>query len=171
MLIFLTGFMCSGKTTEGRNAAKRLNIPFLDLDEELEKQTGQTVASFIETKGIDEFRHTESQILLHIGQILRQLQIDTEHQVSQPQAVIATGGGCILLPQNRDFLLLPNHKVIWLDLPYSLLIQRIRLNDRPLLKGLSDGEIEQIYNERLPLYQIASTCRIQSTLNIEQIFS
>ncbi len=171
MLIFLTGFMCSGKTTDGKTAAEKLNIPFLDLDEELERQSGISVTTFIETKGITAFRELESEILHNTPQLLQQVHPDLSHDINKPQAIIATGGGCILSQENREFLLQPNHAVIWLDLPFHLLMERSRLNSRPLLKALSEAEILRIYTERLPLYLATSTFRITALPVSEQIIA
>ena len=162
MLIFLTGFMCCGKTTDGKTVAERLNIPFLDLDEELEKRNGMSIWSFIEERGISEFRKAESEILLQTRQFLQRQLVESHHLTKRPEAVIATGGGSVLIPENREFLLQPDNVVIWLDLPFSLLLERIRLNQRPLLHGLNDEEILKVYTDRLPFYQNTFTHRISA---------
>jgi shikimate kinase len=171
MLIFLTGFMCSGKTTDGKIAAEKLQIPFLDLDEELEKRSGQSIWSFIETEGISAFRQMESEILLQSRQFLQSKLIESFHHTQRPEAIIATGGGSVLIAENRNFLLQPDHATVWLDLPFSTLLERIKTNNRPLLNGLSDADIYQIYTERLPFYQAVSTHRISNLPVPEQIIS
>lgn len=160
MLIFLIGFMCCGKTTDGKAAAEMMKIPFLDLDCELEKRSGKSIWNFIEDNGIAEFRRLENEILLDTPNLLQSKILETHHQSQRPEAVIATGGGSILSKENRDFLANPQNCVIWLDLPFPLLLERIRLSQRPLLRGLSDEEVLAVYQERLPFYQNICTHRI-----------
>jgi shikimate kinase len=171
MLIFLTGFMCSGKTTDGKAIAQSLNIPFLDLDEELEKRSGMSIWTFIETRGITEFRQLETEILFQTRQFLHSKLIEAPHHTNKPEAIIATGGGSILKQENRDFLQQTDHKVIWLDLPFPLLLERIRANKRPLLQGLTDTEIYNLYLERVPMYQSVCHQRITSFPILEQLQS
>lgn len=171
MLIYLTGFMCSGKTTDGKAAADILKVPFLDLDAELEKQSGTTISSFIEHKGITDFRKLESEILLNSLQILQNQFPGFSISSGKPSTVIATGGGCVLLPENREFLQKTGNAVIWLNLPFSLLLERIHNIQRPLLKDLSDEEIQQLYLERLQFYQLTATHQITSQPVVEQIIT
>lgn len=171
MLIFLTGFMCSGKTTDGRAIAHHLDIPFLDLDEELEKQSGISIWTFIEQRGIIEFRRLETEILLQTRQFLQSKLIENHQLTNKPEAIIATGGGSVLKAENREFLSLPDHKVIWLDLPFQILLARIRANRRPLLQGLDDEQIYSLYLERLPSYQSIYHSRITTLPVVEQILS
>jgi shikimate kinase len=171
MLIFLTGFMCSGKTTDGKAAADKLGIPFLDLDAELEKRSGISIWTLIEQSGIAEFRRLESEILLDSRQFLQKQLLSSHLDARKPEAVIATGGGSVLIAENRNFLMQPGNAVIWLDPPFPLLLERIRLSQRPLLHGLCDGEILKVYNERLPFYQNTCTHRLSTLPFAEQILS
>ncbi|MFO7659971.1 MAG: shikimate kinase [Candidatus Cloacimonadaceae bacterium] len=171
MLIFLTGFMCSGKTTDGRAVADELKISFLDLDAELEKRSGRSVWSFIEDNGIEEFRHLESEILLQSREFLQRQLVENHLNTKRPEAIIATGGGSVLMKENRDFLMQPDHFVIWLDLPFPLLLERIRKDQRPLLHGLNDDEIYQVWLKRLPFYQNTCTQHISALPVTSQILS
>jgi shikimate kinase len=171
MLIFLTGFMCSGKTTDGKAAAESLGIPFLDLDNELEKHSGMSIWSLIEQNGIVEFRRLESEILLQTHEIIPKQLLENPQPAQKPEAIIATGGGSILIKENREFLLQPEHLTIWLDLPFPLLLERIRSSQRPILHGLNDEEIFKVYSERLPFYQSTCTHRISTLPFTEQILS
>ena len=166
MLIFLTGFMCAGKTTDGRATADLLQIPLLDLDAELEHRSGLLISTFIETQGIDAFRRLESDILLNTEQLLT-TQITSPS--SLPQAIIATGGGCVLRPENRSYLSQPNHLTIWLNLPFELLYDRLSLTSRPLLQDLTKDEIYRIYAERLPYYRMSANLEITTQPIPEQI--
>jgi shikimate kinase len=141
------------------------------LDEELEKRSGQSIWSFIEAEGIIPFRQLESEILLQTRQFLQNKIVEPYHYTQRPEAIIATGGGSILIPANKRFLLQPDHAVVWLDLSFAILLERIKVNDRPLLKGLTDAEIFQIYSERLSSYQAVSTHRITSPPVSDQIIN
>lgn len=171
MLVFLTGFMCSGKTTDGIAVANELKIPFLDLDAVLEKRNDRSIWSFIEESGIEEFRRLESEILRQTKELLQRQLVQNHLHTRKPEAIIATGGGSILCQENRDFLMQPDHYVIWLDLPFPLLLERIRKDRRPLLRGLKDNEIYQVWLERLPYYQNTCTQRISSLPVTTQILS
>ena len=171
MLIFLTGFMCSGKTTDGRTAAERLKIPFLDLDEELEKHAKQSIRTLIETQGIASFRKLETEILLQTRQYLKNKLAESYLHTKKPEAIIATGGGSILIPENRNYLMQPDNMIIWLDPPFTILLDRIRDNARPLLKGMSEEEIYNLYLERRPYYQMTATHQITSLPVAEQIIT
>jgi len=162
MLIFLTGFMCSGKTTDGKAAAKLLEVPFLDLDEELEKRSGISIWDYTDLYGIAEFRKAESEILLQTWQFLQKQLLPSHLSARKPEAVIATGGGSVLIPENRVFLTQPDHSVVWLDLPFPILLERIRTNKRPLLQGMKDEDIRTVWSERLPYYQQTCTNKISS---------
>jgi shikimate kinase len=171
MLIFLTGFMCSGKTTYGKALTEKLNVPFWDLDMELESQSELSIWEFIEQKGITEFRRLESEILLQCHHLLPRHIFEAQAQNPRPEAVIATGGGSVLIPENRDFLLQPGHSTVWLDLPFPLLLERIRKDKRPILQGLDDAQIYRVWQERLPYYQSTCTHRISTLPVLEQILS
>ncbi len=154
--------MGSGKTTDGRAAANLLRVPFLDLDEEMGRRRGQSAQALIDACGIAEFRRLETELLLRARRCLR-LSLPAELPVPpQPEAVIATGSGSVLLPQNREFLLRPGHLSLWLDLPFPLLLQRIRADRRPPLHGLADEEIRQVWLQRLPFYQAACHRRLDA---------
>ena len=79
MNIFLIGFMGCGKSSLGKRLARRLNYRFVDLDEEIERQTGRSIAEIFSRDGENYFRQLEANILRQI-------------EWSMP-TVVATGGG------------------------------------------------------------------------------
>jgi shikimate kinase len=153
MLFFLTGFMCCGKTTDGAAAAEILRLPFFDLDYELEKQTGMSIDALIEKKGLDEFRRLESSLLVNCPVLLNLQQQATKSSDQPPSAIIATGGGSVLSAPNREYFSQTGNYPIWLHPPFALLLLRCQAASRPLLSGLTEYDISQIYQERLPHYQ------------------
>lgn len=137
--VFLIGLMGSGKTTIGQLLAKRLQLPFIDSDHELEQRTGVSVATIFEIEGEHAFRHREAAIIDELSKL-------------QP-IVLATGGGAILDPQTRT-VLRERGAVIYLHSSAETSYERIRRNrDRPLLM-VSDplAKLQQLYEIRHPLY-------------------
>ncbi|MDR1889753.1 MAG: shikimate kinase [Zoogloeaceae bacterium] len=139
--IFLVGLMGSGKTTVGRQLAKRLERPFLDSDHEIEARTGVRVPTIFEIEGEAGFRRREAQV---IAELTRQ---DTP-------VVLATGGGAVLDAENRR-LLRENGWVVYLNVPPSLLWERTRHDrNRPLLQVEDPlARLEALYAARNPLYR------------------
>ena len=137
--VFLIGLMGSGKTTIGQLLAKRLQLPFIDSDHELEQRTGVNVATIFEIEGEPAFRQREVAIIDELSSL-------------QP-IVLATGGGAILNPQTRN-VLRERGTVIYLHSAAETSYERIRRNrDRPLL--LVDdplARLRQLYDLRHPLY-------------------
>ena len=85
--VFLIGLMGSGKTTIGQLLAKRVALPFVDSDHELEQRTGVSVATIFEIEGEAAFRRREAQ---------------TIHELTAGRdLVMATGGGVVINPENR----------------------------------------------------------------------
>ncbi len=137
--IVLTGMPSSGKTTVGTLLAQRLNRPFIDTDTEIEKQTGQSPATLIKSKGEQTFRDIETQVIQNLRHV--------------SGAVIATGGGAVLRPQNVQALRM-NGRLFFLNRSVELLLPTA---DRPLS---SDVEaIRRRFAERYETY--VSTADVQ----------
>lgn len=138
--VFLIGMMGSGKTTLGKRLARDCKIEFIDLDREIERRNGVSVATIFEIEGEAGFRARESQLLAEIG--LRK------------GLVIATGGGVVLGPVNRTRLLAAR-SVVYLHADANLLYART-CNDRsrPLLQVADPmARIRQLIEQRDPLYR------------------
>lgn len=147
--IFLVGPMGSGKTTIGRRVARQLGMPFLDCDEEIEKRTGASVNLIFDIEGEAGFRQRESGLLRELVQ-------------GEP-ALIATGGGAVLSPVNRD-LLRDSGLVVWLQTSVDQQILRLQ-NDkkRPLLQAPDRrAKLEALAQERDPLYAEVADLVFQS---------
>jgi len=137
--IILIGPMGAGKTTIGRQLAKRLSKDFYDSDHEIEKYTGADISLIFEIEGEEGFRKRESQVL--------------EELVSNKNIVLSTGGGAILDAENRK-LLSDNGIIIYLKSTAEKLYKRIA-NDksRPLLQTDDRlNKIKGILDEREPIY-------------------
>jgi shikimate kinase len=138
--LILIGMMGAGKTTVGRELAKRLNLRFADCDHELIARTGVSIPVIFEIEGEAGFRRRESRMLAEL--------------LTESDIVIATGGGIVLDPANRA-LLSEHGTVIYLNVPPHVLWERTRRDrNRPLLQTENPRErIEELYLQRDPLYR------------------
>lgn len=140
--IVLVGLMGAGKSTVGRRLAKRLGIPFVDSDVEIEEAAGSSTAELFERFGERDFRDGERRLVARL--------------VDGTVRVIATGGGAFIDPRTRELL---NDRAItvWLDAPVDVLAERTaRRNTRPLLrKGDRAATLARLSEERQPMYEEA----------------
>lgn len=136
--IILTGFAASGKTTIGRTVAERLHAPFIDTDEYIERECSMSVRRIFEVHGEDFFRAAETCALRECVKI--------------PDAVIAVGGGAVLLEENRR-IMRKNGVVFNIDCDLNTILRRTRGDKtRPLFIGKSDADIERMMRERAKYY-------------------
>lgn len=137
--IVLCGYMGTGKTAVGRLLAARMGRPFVDLDQHLEERFGCTISEVFREQGEGAFRAAESALIAELG--------------TQTGMVIATGGGAVLDPANREAL--AEHGVmICLWAGVDTLVERLKSDDsRPLLKGELRSRIVEMLDERRPVYQ------------------
>ena len=142
-LVWLLGFMGCGKSTVGRLLAKRLGWVFVDLDEELERRQGRTIAQIFAENGEPYFREIE--------QVLLQEIVET---TEREPTVVALGGGTFAQPRNLELIRSQGGISIWLDCPVEELRRRCRgLENRPLFRDAAS--FRELYRQRLPFYQQA----------------
>ena len=132
--------MGAGKTTVGRQLAKRLGKAFCDSDREIEARTGVRVAVIFDIEGEAGFRKRETEAI--------------DQLTALDDVVLATGGGAVLDPRNREVLKTRGF-VIYLHAQPLVLSQRTRSDkSRPLLQGGDPRDrLEKLYAERDPLYR------------------
>jgi shikimate kinase len=138
--VLLVGLMGAGKTTVGRQLARRLGFAFADLDLEIEQRTGVRIPIIFEMESEAGFRERETRMLKEI--------------VARDDLVLATGGGVVLRPENRD-LLKANGTVVYLNATPAVLYERTRRsNHRPLLNVPNPLEkLQELHAQRDPLYR------------------
>ena len=138
--IFLVGLMGAGKSTIGRRLAQELGKQFRDSDVEIENKTGVSIDVIFDIEGEQGFRRRETGML--------------REMVEERGIVLATGGGAVLAPENRE-LLRDNGLVIYLKASAEHLAGRVRLDRRrPLLQSGDKLErIRELMIERDPIYQ------------------
>src|SRR5438105_15161567 len=120
-LVFLVGFMGSGKTTVGRALAAVMGWRFADLDQLIEAREGRSIREIFETRGEAEFRRIEHEAIAACREM--------------SETVIALGGGAFIADANRALISALGMSV-WLDCPLEICLDRLG-NDptRPLLRG------------------------------------
>ncbi len=135
-LIFICGFMGCGKTTQGKKLAKELGYYFIDLDDYIEKQQGNSITELFQEVGEEAFRNIETDAL-------------KECIANNLKALIATGGGTPCFNDNMK-LMLENGKVVYLKMDAKALYNRLfnAKGDRPLING-KDNEEMFLYIENL----------------------
>ncbi len=138
--LFLVGLPGSGKSTLGRQLARRLDKTFVDADHELEAALGVTIATIFEIEGESGFRDREEAALAAM--------------VTRADIVLATGGGVVIRPANRERLR-ANGTVVYLHAEPSTAWQRVRKSvHRPLLNTPDKlARLEQLYRDRDSLYR------------------
>lgn len=142
--IVMVGLMGAGKTSVGRALARRLNIPFVDSDKEIEKAAGCSVVDIFAMYGEQEFRRVEQKIIERL--------IDTPPVVK----VISTGEGAFITPAVRQNVL-EKALTIWLKADLELLVKRTNFrNTRPQLLNTDSHQIlAQLIKERYDTYALA----------------
>jgi shikimate kinase len=159
--IFLVGFMGAGKTTVGRLMARILGWVFLDLDREIETESGQRIADIFSNHGEEHFRRLERE------QLAATLELE--------DVIVATGGGAYAFQENIDVIRRAGGVVVWLEPPLDEILRRLarslqiashsshssqsnqgpepRRNVRPKLQ--SEDQARALFEERRPFYEQA----------------
>ncbi|MBH2020059.1 shikimate kinase [Polaromonas sp.] len=140
MSIALIGLPGSGKSTVGRQLARRLQLPFLDSDHVIEERLGCSIRDYFEREGEASFRDVEEAVI--------------DELTGMARGVLSTGGGSVLRPANRQRLRERGH-VVYLRSSPEELFRRLRHDvNRPLLQVPDPlGRLRDLYAQRDPLYR------------------
>ncbi len=155
--LFLVGMMGAGKTTIGRSLARILDREFVDLDHELESRCGVRVSLIFDIEGEEGFRRRETTALDECSR--------------RRGIVLATGGGAVLAPENREYLM-ERGVVVYLRASADELFRRVsRDRNRPLLQTPDPkGRLRSLLQEREPLYeQVASITFDTGSMAVAQV--
>lgn len=150
--LVLVGLMGSGKSTVARRLARNLGLVLVDLDARVEQCAGCTIATLFAQQGEAAFRDLESQML-------------TEALASAVPSVVATGGGVVVRPGNRDALTRSSRgRVVWLDAAPEVLATRVTgtAATRPLLADDPTAALTRLDAERRAWYDEVADLRIDT---------
>ena len=139
MMISLTGFMGSGKSTVGRLLADALGCPFLDLDDLIVKKAGKSIPDIFAQDGEPAFRRLEARLL-------RQ----TVEKYAETTAVLALGGGAVMTPASAALL---HEKTVCIYLRATLDTLLQRLAGETAGRPLADDAMAARLAEREPIYE------------------
>lgn len=139
-LVALVGLPGSGKSTVGRQLARRLQLPFYDSDRVIEERLGCSIKDFFALQGEEVFRDVETSVIHELTQI--------------PNAVLSTGGGAVLRSANRSHLRSRGHVVYLKSVPEELARRLRNDSNRPLLQ-VDDPlkRLRELFAVRDPLYR------------------
>jgi shikimate kinase len=149
LIVFLVGMPGSGKSTVGRQLARRLMLPFFDSDHVIEQRLGCSIREFFAREGEAAFRDVEEQVL--------------DELAHGSDAVVATGGGAVLREANRQHLR-EGGQVVYLRSSPEELYRRLRHDtQRPLLQVADPlGKLRTLHAERDRLYREAAHFQIET---------
>ena len=153
--IVLVGLMGAGKTKIGGFMARKLDIPFVDADAEIETAAGRSIADIFEEQGEAAFRDLERRVIARL--------------LSDEIKVIAPGGGAMMNEQTAALIKSASLSV-WLKADLDILVERTgRTNKRPLLRDGDPREILQaLMDKRYPVYAQADLTVESLALDAEQ---
>lgn len=142
--VVMVGLMGAGKTSVGRALARRLGIPFVDSDKEIEAAAGCSVVDIFSMYGEDEFRRVEQRVIERL--------LDTPPALK----VISTGEGAFITPAIRQ-MILDRALSVWLRADLDLLVKRTNSRDtRPQLLNTDSRKIlQQLIDDRYDTYALA----------------
>ena len=152
----LTGMMGVGKSTIGKNLAKKLKFNFVDVDKLIEAKEGQSINLIFKNKSENYFRKIENDITLN--------------ELKKNKSVISLGGGAFLNNVIRRSAKKSSIS-FWLDVPIEELVKRLsKSKQRPLLYNKNLGEtVKKIYFDRKKIYNEADFRIRCNSLKLEEI--
>jgi shikimate kinase len=135
-LVYIIGFMGSGKSTAGKRLASSLGWSFIDLDRKIEERAGKTIPQIFSLDGEDHFRAVEADVLKSMGSLF--------------ETVISTGGGTPCHGDNMEYML-NTGLTVYLKMTPEQLTRRLlnSTGERPLLKNVPDDKLPLFIEEKL----------------------
>jgi shikimate kinase len=153
--IVLIGFMGTGKSTVGKALSARLNWQYVDTDHKIEEHQGITISEMFRDLGETAFRQVESETI--------------EAVLQNRDQVIATGGGAVLVEQNR-IIMKQNGFIVALTAAAETIIERVKQDEsRPLVQGNVEERVYTLLETRKHVYDFADLKIDTSQLSIEEI--
>jgi shikimate kinase len=149
--ITLIGMAGSGKSTIGSILASQLDKTFIDSDKLIEEKLQQPLQQILEENGYLKLRQIEAEVI---------------QSINMENVVLATGGSAVYSPEAMEHLA-QQSSIIYLQVPFSIICERVDdFSSRGFAKH-PDQSIEEVFNERAPLYKKYADIVIENTLTIE----
>ena len=148
-MIFIIGFMGTGKSAVSRSLSKNYGLTLVDSDEYIERREGKSIPDIFAESGEDGFRAIETDCLREIS--------------SKEYDIVSCGGGIVLRPENIE-IMRANGKVVLLKASPETIFERVRHSDnRPVLNGNMNVEfIKKKLSEREPYYSVVNAFEIDT---------
>jgi len=162
MKVVLLGYMASGKSSVGRALAKRLDLSFLDLDEEISKVVEMDIPEIFLRKGEIFFRKKEAEVLQEV-------------LTHTPNMVLSVGGGTPCYGRNMELIDQLSDRSYYLKLSIGNLVQRIikEREHRPLVKNIPKADLPEFIGkhlfERSPFYALATRTIVADQKTLDEV--
>lgn len=159
MRVYLIGFMGAGKTYWGKKLSQKMQLPFFDLDDEIQQYASMSIAEIFAQEGEEYFRELEANTLRSITNF---------HQ----KFIMSCGGGTPCYFKNID-LMKSSGVVVWLNTPTEVLMQRLIVEkaNRPLIRDLTDEQLRSFITKKMTdraiYYEQAALKVDESTIDID----
>lgn len=153
--IILIGFMGVGKTTVGQLIANKLDRPFIDIDDEIEKEYQMAITEIFQKYGEEKFRQIEKDMVIYY--------------TAQHRKVISLGGGAFMQEEIKEACL-ENCTVVHLDISWEVWKKRMGMliDTRPILHNKTMNEIEDLFYKRRHVYASNHATLITDNYNEEE---
>jgi shikimate kinase len=137
-LVYIIGFMGSGKSTAGKKLAAALGWSFIDLDRKIEEVAGKNIPEIFSQEGEDRFRSLETEVLRNLKSLVR--------------TIVSTGGGTPCHGNNMEFML-ETGVTVYLKMSTDQLVSRLlgSTEERPILKNIPDNELHDFIDKKLAI--------------------
>ncbi len=155
--ILLIGPPGAGKSTVGMALAKEMDVPFVDTDQVIEKETGKTITDIFVVDGESHFRALEVEALKTV--------------LTLENGVISLGGGAPISDEAQQLIKNSNSHTVFLDVSLATAAPRVGFNrDRPLLLGNPRAQWQALSDKRRPIYEmLADDCIKVDDMSVDQV--
>lgn len=175
MIVFLIGFMGSGKSFYAKGLSGFLHIPFVDLDQFIEKEHGMTISEIFEKMGEPSFRQLESSA---IKQVYADIITGTPESQKKNDilGIISCGGGTPCFNENMEWMNL-HGLTVWINPPEDIIVERLvkEKTTRPLLASLSASALRNFIHEKMverkPYYEKAKSMISNPNIPIDEFIN
>lgn len=175
MIVFLIGFMGSGKSFYAKGLSEILHVPFVDLDQYIEEEQAMSISEIFEKKGETAFRSLESVAIKQVYANMLTKTTETQHKIDI-LGIVSCGGGTPCYNDNMEWM--NQHGLtVWINPAEEIILDRLMKENktRPLVASLTEdalkGFIHQKLVERKPYYEKAKAVISQSNITIEEFIN